>query len=476
MLDRRTGLPLRRSLFCKGVKMYYRDTIAAIATPPGEGGISIIRISGDDAIAVADRVFSAANGRPLADSAGYTAHFGSFAAEKQIIDNGIALIYRAPKSYTGENTAELMCHGGETVSEMLLRAVYDSGARPAGAGEFTKRAFLNGKLSLTEAEAVRDIISSRTKQGVAAAVAASGGALYKKTNELKTEILKVGAHIAASLDYPEEDVEPVDDRLLLSALKGVKNQLDGLLAGYETGAAALRGIPTAIAGTPNVGKSTLLNLIAGYERSIVTAIPGTTRDIVEQAVRLGRATLILSDTAGIRETDDEVESIGVRLAREKIEGAQLILCVFDLSRELNSDDRRVIVTVKGRRVIPIINKTDLPAVCDCKYIENELGPAIYISAKDRAALDKLDAEVSRVMGLDHFDSDAPMLANERQRAAAHRAAGHIAEAVEMIENGVTLDVAAISIEAAHGALCELSGENAADSVIEEIFKSFCVGK
>lgn len=456
--------------------MYYRDTIAAISTPPGEGGISVIRISGDRALETADLVFRAASGGRLAESRGYAAHYGSFAFKNKAIDNGIALVYRSPKSYTGENTAELMCHGGETVTEMLLRAVFDSGARPAEAGEFTKRAFLNGKLSLTQAEAVRDIILSRTKQGVAAAVAASEGALYRRSEQLKAEILKLGAHIAASLDYPEEDVEPVEAEVLLAGLSGVKAELDRLLGGYEIGAAALRGIPAVIAGTPNVGKSTLLNLIAGYERSIVTSVAGTTRDVVEQSVRLGRATLILSDTAGIRDTQDEVESIGVRLARQKIEGAALVLCVFDLSRALTADDLGIIEAVKGRRVIPVINKTDLPPVADCELIERELGRGVYISAKDSASLERLDKEVSRVIGLDSFDSEAPLLANERQRAAAARADDFIGEAIEMIKDGVTLDIAAMSIESAHSALCELSGENASESVIEEIFSSFCVGK
>lgn len=456
--------------------MYLEDTIAAVATPPGEGGISIIRISGRDALPLAEKVFSAKGTDSLSKLPGYTARYGDFVNNGETIDSGVALVYHAPKSYTGEDVAELMCHGGEIVSAALLRAVLDAGARPALGGEFTKRAFLNGKLTLTEAEAVCDIITAGSRGGAKAAVSASRGALYRETEKLKGELLKAAAHISAEIDYPEEDVEPVESEKLLETLSGVCQRLEDLISGYERGEAALRGVSAAIVGTPNVGKSTLLNLLAGYERAIVTPTPGTTRDVVEVRVRLGETAIILSDTAGIRQSDDEIESAGIELALGRIESSQLVLAVFDGSRPLTEDDRRVIQSTQGKTAIAIVNKTDLPPVADCAEIEAAYPETVYISAKDSASAALIDSAVARRIGLGEFDTNAPMLANERQRAAAVSAHRLTAEAVSQLTAGTTLDIVENTVFEAHKALCELSGENASEAVIDEVFSRFCVGK
>lgn len=457
--------------------MYVEDTIAAISTPPGEGGIAVIRVCGPEALAVANGVFFPKSGEKLADIAGYTARYGEF-RRGGLIDTGVALVYHAPKSYTGEDTAELMCHGGETVAAEVLRAVIDCGARPAAGGEFTKRAYLNGKMTLTEAEAVIDIIEAGSRNGVSAAAQAANGALGRETLRIKGFLTDALAHIAAWLDYPEEDVEPVDQAGLLNKLESAAAAIDSLVGGYELGAAALRGVPVAIAGTPNVGKSTLLNLLSGCESAIVTPVAGTTRDVVEQRVRLGETSVILSDTAGIRDTADEVESIGVERAKQRIDSAALVLAVFDASRPLSSDDRAVIDRLRGKKAIAVINKNDLAAAADCAAIEREFSKTVYISAvaDSAGALAAIDRAVAQQLGLDRFSASAPMLANERQRAAAVKAGGYAKEAIKAVGAGVTLDVIADTISEAVGALCELYGENPADEVIDRVFSNFCVGK
>lgn len=456
--------------------MYITDTIAAISTPPGQGGISLVRLSGPEAIAIAAQVFFPFSGCELAALPGYTARYGRFRSGGRVLDTGVALVYRAPKSYTGEDVAELMCHGGELVSAAVLRALLDAGARPADRGEFTKRAYLNGKLSLTEAEAVCDIITAGSRVGAAAAVSASQGALGRETDRLKRLLLEAASHIAAWLDYPEEDVEPVETARLLSFLRQTSDGLERLLAGYERGEAVLRGVCAAIVGTPNVGKSTLMNLLCGSERSIVTAVPGTTRDVVETTVRLGSTSIVLSDTAGIRATDDIVEAAGVQRAVDRIGQSQLVLAVFDGSRPLTDDDRAVVEKTRTLPAIAVVNKGDLPETANVAELERAYGHVVRISARDPGALEVIDRAVAGLTGIDSFDPSAPLLATERQRAAAVRAGALVQEAARQIGDGVTLDVVSDTISAAHAALCELSGEDASEAVVNEVFSRFCVGK
>ena len=314
-------------------------TIAAIATAPGAGGIAVVRLSGAQSYAVAERVFRPANpGKKVAQAKGYTALFGSFVEGDEAFDEGVALFFRAPHSYTGEDVVELSCHGGSAVARRLVEACLAAGAQPAAPGEYTRRAFLNGKLGLTQAEAVMDLISADGRQGAALANAALSGALARKIGEQKDALTALQAHLAAWVDFPEEDVPELDEAHLRSVLGSVQETLDGLIRNYQADTVLREGVDCAIVGRPNAGKSTLLNLLAGFDRAIVTPVAGTTRDVVEQAVQLGDIRLNLFDTAGLRETEDAIEAEGIRRSWKKLEEAGLILAVFDGSEPPTRED------------------------------------------------------------------------------------------------------------------------------------------
>jgi len=456
--------------------MYGNTTIAAIATPAGAGAIGVVRISGPEALGVAGKVFFADNARPLAGAKGYSARLGVVrAADGTLIDRAVALVFRAPKSYTGEDVAELQCHGGEIALAETLRSALDAGAEPASAGEFTRRAFENGKLSLSEAEAIAELISAASKQGEAAAAALAGGSLRRRTDDIKRELIEIQSALSANIDFPEEDVEEIDRAELSRRLLEIGGGLCRLINSYEGGAAILRGIPAAIVGSPNVGKSTLMNLLAGCERSIVTPIAGTTRDVLEQRVRLGNLTLILADTAGIRDAGDEIEREGVSRALRRIDESALALAVFDSSRALSSDDELLIDRLAGRRAIAVINKTDLDTELDCEALERRFENTIYISAKDSSSLETLERAITKAAGAASLSPDEPLLATERQRRCAVRANEAVAAAESALLDNA-LDAAFAMLFEAIDALCELSGENASEKVLEEVFSRFCVGK
>ena len=455
----------------------FEDTIAAIATAPGRAGIACVRISGPQAYEVAAGVFRPADARrSLAKAKGYTALFGHVFRGPQRLDEAIALCFRAPKSYTGEDVVELSVHGGEAVVRQLLSACYDAGARPAAAGEFTRRAFLNGRVSLTQAEAVMQIIEATGADGARAAAAAMEGALWKSIREITDSLTALAGHIAAYTDYPEEDVEALQPQHLREVLSDARGRLQKLLADYEGGSILRRGVRTAIVGSPNVGKSTLLILMSGFEKAIVTPIAGTTRDVVEQDVTIGGATLLLADTAGIRKTDDPVEAEGIRRSNQKLEEANLILAVFDSSRPLTDEDRALADRCRGRLAIAVFNKTDLPRQADLDEIAGCFCRVVPLSAREEGFSQPLRQAITGLIAERRPDPDAALLANERQRSAAARAEQALGEALDAADAGFALDAVSVCLDDALDALFELTGEKASDAVIDEVFSKFCVGK
>ena len=451
-------------------------TIAAISTAQGEGGIGVIRISGERAIEIADAVFKNINGKKLADMKGYTAAYGSILYENEKLDEAVALVFRAPHSYTGENVVELSCHGGIYITRQVLRAVLEAGAKPAEAGEFTKRAFLNGKLDLTEAEAVMDIISAKSRSAARSALSVKDGALRRKINGVKDDLLSIAAHLSAWADYPEEDIAEVTDEMIFDSCDKAITTLSYLLDTYDMGQAVKQGIDTVIAGRPNVGKSTLMNLLSGYEKSIVTDIPGTTRDVVEDTVLVGNVLLRLSDTAGLRDTDDKVEKIGVDRTKKRLEQCGLLLAVFDNSRELDDDDMQLLETAAQVPTIAIINKTDLENQLDISVIESKVKNIITISAARGEGREAIIEAVEKIAGTDRLNPSEGILSNERQRANVRNALASVREAKAALEMGMTYDAVTVSLEDAISELLEMTGEKTGDEVIDRVFHNFCVGK
>ena len=452
------------------------DTIAAVATPLSAGGIGVIRISGESAIEIADKVVRTTSGKSLTSLKGYTAAHGKVYLENEAIDECVALVFRAPKSYTGENTVEISCHGGVLVTKQVLRAVLQSGARPAEAGEFTKRAFLNGKLDLSEAEAVMSLISAQGQQGMKAAFSTLDGALSRKIDSLCSILLSASANMAAWVDYPDDEIPELSDDSLKDSIVTVKNGLTSLLSKFDAGKAITDGVETAIIGKPNVGKSALMNMLSGFSRSIVTDIAGTTRDIVEETVRVGNVVLRLADTAGIRESDDLVESIGVDMAKTRIERATLILAVFDGSASLDQSDKEILDLCKDRDVIGIVNKSDLPSKADIDYLKATLSKVVFISAKEGEGEEELTKAIEEALGTDKIDTSQAMITTERQRLCTEKALSCLEEALDALNIGMTMDAINVCIESAVEALLELTGKKAREAVVDEVFSQFCVGK
>lgn len=451
-------------------------TIAAISTAQGEGGIGVIRISGDCAATVADKVFQSINNKRLADMKGYTAAYGKILYKREELDEAVALVFRAPHSYTGEDVVELSCHGGVYITKQVLRAVLEAGAVPAQAGEFTKRAFLNGKIDLTEAESVMDIISAKSRTAARTAMCVKDGALRRRITGVKDNLLSLVAHLSAWADYPEEDIAEVTDGMIFEACEAAEAEFTAMLSTYDSGQALKQGIDTVIAGRPNVGKSTLMNLLSGYEKSIVTDIPGTTRDIVEDTVVAGDVILRLSDTAGLRDTEDAVEKIGVDRAKKRLEQCGLLLAVFDNSRALEDFDFSLLDMAKDVPTIAVINKTDLPNQLDLDKVKHTISNIVCISAKTGEGRDELIAAISKIAGTAELNPSEGILSNERQRLNVSNALRSVSEAKQALAAGLTFDAVTVTLEDAISELLELTGEKTSDEVLDRVFHNFCVGK
>lgn len=461
--------------------MQQGDTISAIATPQGEGGIGVIRISGEHALKTAGRVFRAANGKPLVMAGSHHAVYGHIVDEKgQIIDECLALVMLAPHSYTVEDVVELQCHGGLMTLRKTLELTWQAGARPAERGEFTKRAFLNGRLDLSEAQAVMDIIKARTETSLTMAAGHLTGHFSKLIKEMRHDILGMIAHIEAAIDFPEEEVDDVLTYDIQKNVVDLRNKIASLLKTAHAGRILRDGLLTAIIGKPNVGKSSLLNSLLREERAIVTEIPGTTRDSIEEYANVGGIPLRIIDTAGIRATDDVVERIGVEKARSYVREASLILALFDASRPLDEEDAEILKLVKGRDAILLLNKDDLTPVVTSDTLHERVKkevPVITISTRTKDGLEALTQEITKkVYAGTQAGEEGSFVTDARQAEVLRQADEHLAAAIRTIEADMGLDFISIDLRSAWEKLGELTGETVSEDIINEIFSKFCIGK
>lgn len=452
------------------------STIAAISTPDSPGGIAVIRISGEDAIDVAERVFTPAGGKKVAEMNGYTCAYGIAHDDGERLDDCILTVFRAPHSYTGENTAELSCHGGIYVTRRILRTILKNGAEPAQPGEFTKRAFLNGKLDLTQAEAVMEIISAKGERELKMAENLREGAAFRAAKKCSETLVRILGDLAAWADYPEEDIPSVEPENLLRDLTAVRNDLASLVQNYDCGRMLREGISTAIVGRPNVGKSTLFNCLSGCQRSIVTDIAGTTRDVIEETVTLGDIVLRLSDTAGIHQTDDLIEGIGIDIAEKTARAAELVIAVFDGSCPLTEDDIAIINKIKDLKCVAVINKSDEGNLIDEDFIRNKFIHCVYISAKENQGIDLLKREIENIFSINEITINSVCAANERQKRCIDQALMCIDNSVAALNSGEMLDAVNVLIDEAEQNLLELTGERITNAVVDNVFSRFCVGK
>ncbi len=450
------------------------DTVAAIATPMGAGSVSMIRISGEQAIFIADKVFKAVSGEKLQNKQGYTALYGNVFDGDCLVDEAVALVFRAPKSYTGENVVEITVHGGDFVAKQVLDSILSEGARIAASGEFSKRAFMNGKLDLTRAESITEIIAANSRQTLALANAAHSGKTAQSINYIKELLLCAASDLAALSDYPDDDIPGLSEEIVQNTLRKAHDKLCKMIEDFDCGQMLRSGIVTAIAGSPNAGKSTLMNALAGNECSIVTSLAGTTRDVIEESVRVGDVQLRLCDTAGLREAIDEVEQIGVERALQKIEQSQLVLGVFDASSELLDYDRKLIEIMKNKPSVAVVNKIDLNENPDISVFDGL--KVVQICAKNKEGMDELSDAILKIVGADKLDPDTAVLISTRQKDCALRARDALFDALCAFESGTTADAAGVCVDDALAALLELTGERVTVAVTDEVFKRFCVGK
>lgn len=457
------------------------DTIAAISTPPGEGAISIVRLSGDQAIAIAANVFQAGT-KQLAAVPSHTIHYGHIIDPKteQLVDEVMVSVMRAPKTFTREDVVEINCHGGIVVVNQLLQLLLRQGARLAEPGEFTKRAFLNGRVDLSQAEAVMDLIRAKTDKAMNLALNQLDGRLSNLIRALRQEILETLAQVEVNIDYPEyDDVEALTSQLLVEKAHHVQAQIQALLQTAKQGKILREGLNTTIIGRPNVGKSSLLNHLLREEKAIVTDVAGTTRDVIEEFVNVRGVPLKLVDTAGIRETEDIVERIGVQRSRQALAKADLILLVLNQSEPLLEEDRQLLQATDATKRIVLLNKTDLPSQLDRSALASLVGdaPVFEVSVLENAGLDKLEQAIADLFfGGQTTDKDASYVSNTRHIALLEHASQALSDVISGIEAGMPVDLVQIDMTRCWDDLGEIVGDSVQDELITQLFSQFCLGK
>ena len=451
------------------------DTIAAISSAGGP--IGLIRVSGERAIEAVSAVFEAKNGAPLTDAPAQKLVYGVLRDQKgAVIDCCYAVAMHMPHTYTGEPMAELQCHGSTAVLRLALEALFQQGVRQAEAGEFTRRAFLNGKMDLSGAEAVHDLITARTAEAAQNAAAQVMGAVGSPVHEMREELIGMIAHFHAVVDFPDEEIDPLLFDEAAALLHRVTSRLYRMAESYERGRILREGVPCVILGRPNAGKSTLLNALLGRERAIVTPIPGTTRDLIEENVKVGQLLLRVTDTAGLRDTNDPIEQAGIDRAMAEANASSLILAVFDGSTPLGEEDMLVLARTAGHRAVAILNKSDLPHACDDAKLTPYFEHIISLSAKTGEGFEELLGLIPRLVGLGDGALDGALITNARQAAALARAAERCEAALYAAQSGMTPDAVVMDAEGAVAALGEITGETVTEAVVSRIFSDFCVGK
>ena len=458
--------------------MFRNDTIAAISTGMTNSGIGIVRISGEDAVEVADRIFRKPNGRKLSQEKTFTIHYGHIYDENELIDEVLVMLMRGPRSYTAEDTVEIDCHGGVLVMRKILETVVKNGARLAQPGEFTKRAFLNGRIDLSQAEAVIDVINAKNDYALKSSVNQLNGAMSKKVKELREKLIYEIAFIESALDDPEHISLEGYPEILQERLIPIKGEIEKLLATADNGRVVREGVKTVILGKPNAGKSSLMNVLVGEERAIVTDVAGTTRDTLEENIRLHGISLNIIDTAGIRDTDDIVEKIGVDKARQIADDADLIICVVDGSRPLDENDREIMELIRGRKAIILLNKTDLEMIVTEKELEERTGQTVIpVSAKEQKGIDVLEERIRELFFSGKIDfNDEVMITNVRHKTALREAYDSLTLVEKSIEDQMPEDFFSIDLMNAYEELGTIVGEALEDDLVNEIFSKFCMGK
>ena len=457
---------------------YRTDTIAAISTAMTPSGIGIVRISGPDAFQTADKVYRGKKGKKLSEQKSHTVHYGYIVDKGETIDEVLVLLMRGPHSYTGEDTVEIDCHGGVLVMRKILETVIQNGARPAEPGEFSKRAFLNGRMDLSQAEAVIDIINSKNDYALKSSVSQLRGSVQKKISDLRDKIVYETAFMESALDDPEHiSLEGYPERLDITA-KEILQEILHLISTADNGKRLKEGIRTVILGKPNAGKSSLLNVLAGEERAIVTDIAGTTRDILEEQIQLGGISLNILDTAGIRSTEDVVEKIGVDRAKSSARDADLIIYVADASLPLDENDYEIIRMIQDRKAVVLLNKTDLTTVLQKEDIQKLTDKTtIEISAKEETGLEELEQVLKEMFYQGEISfNDEVYITNARHKAALSDAAESMKKVIESIENGLPEDFYTIDLMDAYESLGSITGETTGEDLVNEIFSKFCMGK
>jgi tRNA modification GTPase len=458
--------------------MYKEDTIAAIATPPGEGGVAIVRVSGPEAERIAKAIF-ARGGARNGNLRSHTLHYGTIRnpSTQENLDEVLLTIMRKPRSYTGEDVVEVHCHGGSFLVREVLQLILACGARHAEPGEFTKRAFLNGRVDLAQAEGVLDLIRTRTGEGIRLALGQVRGELSKWVGSLREELIDILAQVEAGIDFPEEEIELLKHDELATKINEFKAKISGLIASYEWGRLFREGARVCIIGRPNVGKSSLLNAFLGEQRVIVTPVPGTTRDIIEESINLGGLPVVLCDTAGVRETEDQVERIGVDFTLQTIAKSDAAIVVLDGSLSLTAEDISVLMAAKAKKHLIAINKDDLPERLEMTVLDevDSNSPVLRISAKSGNGLDRLKKSLrERLLGVERMPEI--VLSNFRHKASLERCEQSLGEAIRTIAMGLSAELISVDLQEAQEALEEIVGIVSSDNILEHIFTKFCIGK